>query len=275
MTTGGDRQVNIIWRLRDEVSRKLQGIRGEMQDTGEQAELTASDFGTLGAGLAFLGAGLLAAGVAAARAADDTGVLGRRTEALREQLSELAQTVGRAVLPIMLVFLEVLTNVLQIVNLLPDPLIQIGGSIALIGGGALAAVASIALFIQVMKDLNAILKVNVALQSFLTALGGPLGAARVVGALALTAGVGFGINQIVGSFQAGGVVPGPIGRPALAVVHGGERITPPGGGLGGGVSVVIQAGVFTGDERQARQLVDQVILPRLRENLRVRTGGSL
>jgi hypothetical protein len=36
----------------------------------------------------------------------------------------------------------------------------------------------------------------------------------------------FGPQQ---SFQFGGVVPGPIGRPSLAVVHGGETITPAGG----------------------------------------------
>lgn len=31
-------------------------------------------------------------------------------------------------------------------------------------------------------------------------------------------------------YQFGGIVPGPIGRPQLAVVHGGETVTPPGGG---------------------------------------------
>ncbi len=32
------------------------------------------------------------------------------------------------------------------------------------------------------------------------------------------------------SFAGGGVVPGPIGAPVPAIVHGGERITPPDGG---------------------------------------------
>lgn len=31
-------------------------------------------------------------------------------------------------------------------------------------------------------------------------------------------------------YQFGGIVPGPIGRPQLAVVHGGETVSPPGGG---------------------------------------------
>ena len=38
-----------------------------------------------------------------------------------------------------------------------------------------------------------------------------------------------GAKKLFG-FQAGGVVPGPIGAPQLAVVHGGETITPAGGG---------------------------------------------
>jgi len=32
------------------------------------------------------------------------------------------------------------------------------------------------------------------------------------------------------SFADGGVMPGPLGAPGLAIVHGGETITPPGGG---------------------------------------------
>lgn len=45
---------------------------------------------------------------------------------------------------------------------------------------------------------------------------------------------GSGILGAIGGkipgFATGGVVPGPLGRPTLAVVHGGERITPPGRG---------------------------------------------
>jgi hypothetical protein len=41
------------------------------------------------------------------------------------------------------------------------------------------------------------------------------------------------IGDLLG-FANGGVVPGPIGAPQLAVVHGGETVTPPGGMGGGG-----------------------------------------
>jgi hypothetical protein len=37
-------------------------------------------------------------------------------------------------------------------------------------------------------------------------------------------------QQYAGSFALGGVIPGPIGRPYLATVHGGETVTPPGMG---------------------------------------------
>ena len=51
--------------------------------------------------------------------------------------------------------------------------------------------------------------------------------------LASAAGSFFGGLKLPG-FQFGGEVPGPIGRPQLAVVHGGERITPQGRSARGG-----------------------------------------
>lgn len=51
-----------------------------------------------------------------------------------------------------------------------------------------------------------------------------------------------------GSFDKGGVVPGPIGKPYLAEVHGGEIITPPGkAALAGGVTVNIYGHVGVED----------------------------
>ena len=48
------------------------------------------------------------------------------------------------------------------------------------------------------------------------------------------------VGASVSGYQFGGVVPGPIGRPQLAVVHGGERITPTGrGGARGGIHIEI------------------------------------
>jgi TP901 family phage tail tape measure protein len=46
----------------------------------------------------------------------------------------------------------------------------------------------------------------------------------------------FGVDK----FQSGGVVPGKIGQPQMAIVHGGERISPPSGlRVGGGAGIVV------------------------------------
>ena len=42
-----------------------------------------------------------------------------------------------------------------------------------------------------------------------------------------------------GSFESGGVVPGPVGGPGLIIVHGGETVTPPGEG-GPQVRVIVE-----------------------------------
>jgi TP901 family phage tail tape measure protein len=43
-------------------------------------------------------------------------------------------------------------------------------------------------------------------------------------------------------FASGGVVPGPVGRPMVAVVHGGETVTPPQGGGGGDIYLTLDLG---------------------------------
>lgn len=267
-------RVNIFWRLREDVSQKLKDVRQELGSTRRVTQLTASELTTMAAGLAVLGAGLLRLALGAARSADTTGRLEEAGARAKEQFALLSQTIGQAVLPILVTFLDVATRILQILNLFPAPLLQVGGSLALIGGGLLATISSVAAFIGILKELNTILRVTVVLQSVVAALGGPVGVARVGVALAIGAGAAVALGAIVGSFAQGGVVPGPAGSPQLIVAHGGETISPVGRSPAG-VTVVVQAGVFTGSERQARQLVDQVILPLIRENLRVRTGGKL
>jgi len=46
-------------------------------------------------------------------------------------------------------------------------------------------------------------------------------------------GGGGGIDLTIPpeEYQEGGIVPGPIGRPRVAIVHGGETVLPTGGGL--------------------------------------------
>jgi hypothetical protein len=59
------------------------------------------------------------------------------------------------------------------------------------------------------------------------------GVKDVEGALKAIGNVGGAVGHFLG-FQVGGTVPGPVGAPMLAVVHGGEEITPVGGSRGGG-----------------------------------------
>lgn len=60
------------------------------------------------------------------------------------------------------------------------------------------------------------------------------------------------IDKLPG-FAMGGVVPGAVGAPQLAVVHGGETITPAGRGGMGGVTIIVQGNVLDG--RALGQLV--------------------
>lgn len=82
------------------------------------------------------------------------------------------------------------------------------------------------------------------------------------------------------SFQHGGTVPGPIGRPQLAVVHGGETITPPGEGAGG-ITIMVDArgaqrGVGPEVQRAIVAAMNQVrseVVPIVDQN--VRRGGRI
>lgn len=53
------------------------------------------------------------------------------------------------------------------------------------------------------------------------------------------------------AFATGGTVPGPIGAPVIATVHGGEVITPPGKTVGGSTTININVGAFMGTEADA------------------------
>jgi hypothetical protein len=84
-------------------------------------------------------------------------------------------------------------------------------------------------------------------------------------------GAGYGPRVGVPGFASGGTVPGPMGAPMLAVVHGGEQITPPRGGSNGGAVIVNQ--YFVVDPA-----ADRVSVARAIEESRAalkRAGGTL
>lgn len=65
-------------------------------------------------------------------------------------------------------------------------------------------------------------------------------------------------------FQTGGIVPGPIGSPQLALVHGGEEIKPVGttstatGGGGANISFNVTVGMYAGSETEKRNIARQL-----------------
>jgi hypothetical protein len=56
-------------------------------------------------------------------------------------------------------------------------------------------------------------------------------------------------SEAITSYQHGGIVPGPVGQPTLALVHGGERVTPAASAGGGQpISVVVSAPISMQDQ---------------------------
>lgn len=70
-------------------------------------------------------------------------------------------------------------------------------------------------------------------------------------------------------FAQGGVVPGPIGAPQLAVVHGGETIIPTNMGIGGRtINITITGNTFMSD-RDAAEEIGNMIIETLKNNVKI------
>ena len=98
----------------------------------------------------------------------------------------------------------------------------------------------------VMSLTNALKGSAIAAAVLQAIMGNPW--AAVIGLVA-GAAVAIGMYKLL-SYQSGGTVPGPIGTPRLAMVHGGETITPPGQGGGG---IHIHVGAMLGRDADARE----------------------
>jgi len=63
-------------------------------------------------------------------------------------------------------------------------------------------------------------------------------------------------------FATGGVVPGPIGAPVMAMVHGGEEVLPTGrtggGGGGGNITFEVNVGLYAGSETEKRNIAREL-----------------
>ncbi len=78
-------------------------------------------------------------------------------------------------------------------------------------------------------------------------------------------------RESVGEFATGGIVPGAIGQPQLAIVHGGERITP--AGEVGGITINFTQPVFFDREDTMNKFVDMIRKGIQRQD-RLRYGGA-
>lgn len=77
------------------------------------------------------------------------------------------------------------------------------------------------------------------------------------GGIGAVRGLGGSISTRLG-FAHGGIVPGPIGSPVPAIVHGGERIIPAGRSGGAGIVINMQSPVFL-DEFAASKFGDELV----------------
>ena len=68
-----------------------------------------------------------------------------------------------------------------------------------------------------------------------------------------------GLLSHIPGFASGGVVPGPIGAPTLAVVHGGETVIPTKGGAPASVNISINAGAYMGSQQDARRYASLIL----------------
>ena len=67
--------------------------------------------------------------------------------------------------------------------------------------------------------------------------------------------IGKGINLL--GFEKGGIVPGAVGQPVPAIVHGGETIIPAGASIGGGMTININGGTYL-DRDSGRKIAEQI-----------------
>ncbi len=112
----------------------------------------------------------------------------------------------------------------------------IAASISEVGREAEIARQKALNFLSVFNGLDMAKQAAVIDQKFIEALAS-VGKEHLAGVSAFDVIKAGGVGNI-GSFASGGIVPGPIGQAQLAVVHGGETITPA-GRTGGGMTVNI------------------------------------
>ncbi len=178
-------------------------------------------------------------------------------EQVKNALGDLAQAVAAPLVGPLTKFLGKMAEIALKLSEVNPGIATFGAIAASAAGVILTLGGAVAIILPSLVQRVRLLESIAAVQAVVTALTGPMGIAIAAAAI----GVGFATAAAVKNFQSGGVVPGPIGQPQLAVVHGGERITPVGGrtsGGTGGVVVNFQQPVFMNDERSMMQLANLI-----------------
>lgn len=73
-----------------------------------------------------------------------------------------------------------------------------------------------------------------------------------------TGGISGGIGKLFG-FATGGTVPGQMGQPQLAIVHGGEHIIPVNGNTGGGINITIGSVSASSDSNSVDEAIRMTV----------------
>lgn len=104
---------------------------------------------------------------------------------------------------------------------------------------------------EMITNFNPIIKIGLELPNLEEAWEGLKSRARKLGI------PGFGAGNATG-----GIVPGPIGSPQMALVHGGEEIVPHGrthgDSGGGGVTINVHVGLYAGSEIEKRKIGEEL-----------------
>ncbi len=221
-----DTTVTIVMKMRDEASQKLSGFNAKL-------ERTSSALGTAGSQMVLFGGAMTAVLIMAARSADSQGRLAAAVSRTRVELKQFVRTVGEGVLPVLLISLNVLTKLLEVLNKLPGPLIQIGAGFAVIATSVVALMGSVFLMIKAFVEMNKVLRINIALQAIMRALSG-VGIGTVAAALAVGAGTVVATGGIIKATEALG------------------------GGGGGINNITINTGAMMGNETEARAFARRI-----------------
>lgn len=215
--------LGIVLRLKDEASNQLEGFTQKIEGNRRMMRQASS-------AAIFFGGALMGIALLAAKATDTTGAMAGAFGKTQAELGKLMATLGQGVIPLVVIFLNVITGLLKIINLIPDPILRTAGGIFLMGGAMLVAFGTVLKFITMITELRkALIALGIA-QAIVKAVSGPIGWAQL--------GVGLGI--------AAGATGAIVGLSKLGAAQS------------GGQTVNINSQAFVGNKVEARKFASNI-----------------